>query len=171
MAKKAKKQKIVYNTKKINGERHMVCRNSIPEGKYWKGELCGNWSKVGETTTAVLCWSCTSKMVDPPEFKAGYKSKGFARGWQFRKEFVHEDGRVFHKGVEQPDLKGTLPPTKIDTSDKKKLSKKEKQELKDQLLQQMVFVRGQIKKARWKKDIRSNQVELRKIERKLKKLN
>jgi len=27
------------------------------------------------------------------------------------KEFVDKDGTVFHKGVEQPDLKGTLEPT------------------------------------------------------------
>jgi len=167
----AKKTSIVYPSRTRQGQRYMVCRNSIPNGKYWKGNLCDTWTKVGKDTTAVLCSSCVQKVVDPPEFRSTYKSKGFPRGWQFRKEFVHEDGTVYHKGVEQPKLKGTLAPTKIDTDDKKKLSKKEKQELKDQLLQQMVFVRGQLKKAKWKKDIRANQVEMRKIERKLKKLN
>ena len=28
-------------------------------------------------------------------------------------EFVDKDGNVFHKGKEQPELKGTLPPTKV----------------------------------------------------------
>jgi hypothetical protein len=149
----------------------MICRNSVPGGKYWRGNLCSEWTTVGETATAVLCSRCVQQVVDPPEYKTNYKSKGYPRGWQFRKEFVHEDGTVYHKGKEQSELKGTLTSTKIEKVDKKKLSKKEKQELKDALLQQMVFVRGQIKKAKWKKDLRANEVNLRKIERKLKKLN
>ena len=52
------------------------------------------------------------------------------RGWQFMKEFVHEDGRVFHKGKEQIHLKGTLPPTPKQSS-KNKLTKIEKQQLKN----------------------------------------
>ena len=28
-------------------------------------------------------------------------------------EFVDKDGNVFHKGKEQPKLKGTLKPTKV----------------------------------------------------------
>ena len=35
-------------------------------------------------------------------------------------EFVDKDGSVFHKGVEQPKLKGTLPPTKVKTKKKAK---------------------------------------------------
>jgi hypothetical protein len=148
----AKKTKIKFPSRMRQGQRYMVCQNSVPGGKYWKGNLCDTWTTVSEAATAVLCSSCVQKVVDPPQLKSTYKSKGFPRGWQFRKEFVHEDGTVYHKGVEQPNLKGTLAPTKIEKTE-------------------MVFVRGQIKKARWKKDIRSNQVELRKIERKLKKLN
>lgn len=167
----AKKTKIKFPSKTKEGRRYMVCQNSVPGGRYWKGTLCSEWSSVGDTATAVLCSRCVQKVVDPPEIKSQYKSKGYPRGWQFRKEFIHEDGTVYHKGKEQPDLKGTLEPTKIEKVDKKKLSKKEKRELEAQLLQQMVFVRGEIKKAKWKKDIRSNEVALRKIERRLKKLN
>jgi|TARA_X000001382_G_scaffold9423_1_gene6685 hypothetical protein len=167
----AKKVKIKFPSRTRQGERYMICRNSVPGGKYWKGVLCNTWTKVGDTATAVLCSCCVQKVVEPPEIKSRYKSKGFPRGWQFRKEFVHEDGTVYHKGVEQTKLKGTLPATKIDTSDKKKMSKKEKQTLKDQILQQMVFVRGELKTSKWKKDIRANHIELRKLERRLKKLN
>ena len=167
----AKKVKIKFPSRTRQGQRYMVCQNSVPGGRYWKGELCDTWTKVGELATAVLCSSCVQKVVDPPQYKSTYKSKGFPRGWQFRKEFVHEDGTVYHKGVEQPKLKGTLPATKIDTADKKKMSKKEKQDLKDQILQQMVFVRGELKTSKWKKDIRANHIELRKLERRLKKLN
>jgi hypothetical protein len=41
-------------------------------------------------------------------------SSGKPRGWRWRKEFVDADGTVYHKGVEQPKLKGTLPPTNVD---------------------------------------------------------
>jgi len=86
------------------------------------------------------------------------------------KEFVDPQGNVFHKGKEQPKLKGTLEPTKIDRTPKKKLSKQEKQDLKDQIIQQMAMVRGQLKNARWKKDIKSGTSQLKKLERQLKKI-
>ena len=35
-------------------------------------------------------------------------------------EFVDKDGNVFHKGVEQPKLKGTLKPTKVKPKKKTK---------------------------------------------------
>ena len=35
-------------------------------------------------------------------------------------EFVDKDGNVFHKGKEQPELKGTLKPTKVKPPKKKK---------------------------------------------------
>jgi hypothetical protein len=45
------------------------------------------------------------------------------------KEFVDKDGNVFHRGKEQPKLKGTLKPTKV------KLPKKRtKRRTKDQIL-------------------------------------
>ena len=101
--------------------------------------------------------------------RGGYKSSGRIRGWQFMKEFVHKDGTVFHKGVEQPKLKGTLKPTEP-KPEKKKLSRLEKSELRDKILEQMVMIRGDLKKATFKKDIRSNSVQLRRLERQLKKL-
>lgn len=39
--------------------------------------------------------------------------KGKPRGWHLMSEYVDSDGNVFHRGVEQPQLKGTIPPTKI----------------------------------------------------------
>ena len=47
-------------------------------------------------------------------------STGRPAGWHFMNEFVDKDGNVFHKGKEQPDLKGTLPPTKVKPRKKKK---------------------------------------------------
>ena len=50
---------------------------------------------------------------------------GRPAGWHFMNEFVDKDGNVFHKGVEQPKLKGTLPPTKIEQKKKTKRRTKE----------------------------------------------
>ena len=33
------------------------------------------------------------------------------RGWHFRPVYVDSEGNVYHKGVIQPELKGTLDPT------------------------------------------------------------
>ena len=46
-------------------------------------------------------------------------------GWHFMNEFVDKDGNVFHKGVEQPKLKGTLKPTKVKPKKKPKRRSKE----------------------------------------------
>ena len=54
-------------------------------------------------------------------------STGRPPGWHFMNEFVDKDGNVFHKGKEQPELKGTLKPTKVKpVKKKKKLTKDEK---------------------------------------------
>ena len=66
-------------------------------------------------------------------------------------------------------MKGTLQPSEA-KAEKKKLSKNEKQELKTKILQQIVFVKGELKSATFKKDIRAGGVKMRKLERQLKKL-
>ena len=164
-----KKEKIKYKTVTRNGERFMICRNSNPNNKYYKGTTCTNYELISATSVAVLSNSCVRSITAPPEISKGYISKGRVRGWQFMKEFVHSDGSVFHKGVEQPKLKGTLPPTPKPES-KKRLSKQEKIDLKNKLAEQMVFVRRELNKSILKKDIRSNQSSLKRIERQLKKL-
>ena len=52
---------------------------------------------------------------------------GRPAGWHFMNEFVDKDGTVFHKGVEQPKLKGTLAPTKV--TPKKKTKRRTKDEI------------------------------------------
>ena len=171
------KKKVIhkFKTRKRNGARFMICRNSIEDKSYWGWQIlskyprCNEWSEIGEGASAVLCYKCVNKTVGPPEIRGGYKSSGRLRGWQFMKEFVDKEGNVFHKGVEQPKLKGTLQPTEP-KPEKKKLTKREKQDLKTQILQQMNMVRGTLKTAKYKKDIRAGNVKMRKLERQLKKL-
>ena len=63
----------------------------------------------------------------PDVSKPSYQPTGRPSGWHFMNEFVDKDGNVFHKGKEQPDLKGTLPPTKI--KPKKKTKRRSKEEI------------------------------------------
>ena len=56
------------------------------------------------------------KMFPETIEKAVKVKTGRPAGWHFMNEFVDKDGNVFHKGVEQPELKGTLPPTKVTRS-------------------------------------------------------
>lgn len=171
-----KKVTTKFKTRKRDNKLYMICRNSIADTSYWGWQIlskharCNEWSEVNLDTQAVLCYKCVNKTVGPPEVRGGYKSTGRIRGWQFMKEFVDPQGNVFHKGKEQPQLKGTLQPTKIDRTPKKKLSKLEKSELKDKIIEQMALVRGELKKAKWKKDIRSGTSQLKKLERQLKKI-
>jgi hypothetical protein len=81
----------------------------------------------------------------PAEPKSAYKPTGRPAGWHFMNEFVDADGNVFHKGKEQPKLKGTLPPTKV-TPPKKKTKRRTKE--------QILIAREAEKKAALKKAIK-----------------
>jgi len=170
-----KKTVTKFKTRNRQGKRYMICRNSIEDKKYWGWTLlskyprCNKWIEVQEGSTGVLCSECVQKTVEPPNIKGGYKSTGRLRGWQFMHEFVDKDGNVFYKGKEQPKLKSTLPTTEPKPK-KKKLSKHEKDQLRIDILQQMAMVRGELKTGKWKKDIKSSSIHMRKLERQLKKL-
>ena len=64
----------------------------------------------------------------PEQDKPSYKPTGRPAGWHWMAEFVDKDGNVFHKGVEQPKLKGTLPPTKVKPK-KRKTKRRTKEEI------------------------------------------
>ena len=67
-----------------------------------------------------------SKMFPESEPKSKPRT-GRPSGWHFMKEFVDKDGKVFHKGVEQPKLFGTLPATKV--KPKKKAKRRSREEI------------------------------------------
>ncbi len=88
----------------------------------WK--YCYDDQKVEEKIVSTTRGSCVVK-VDLIKFpntaiKKQKVSSGRPAGWHFMNEYVDKDGNVFHKGKEQPDLKGTLPPTKVKPRKKKK---------------------------------------------------
>ena len=83
--------------------------------KYMECKVCGQFTAVGDDTESVTCNDCVTEGMSAQFGGPDTSSKtptGFHRGWRWMKEFVHKDGRVFHKGIEQPKLKGTLEPTK-----------------------------------------------------------
>ena len=107
---------------------------------------CGREIKgVGEDTISALCSYCVINMIPLEEPKSVYKPTGRPAGWHWMTEFVDKDGNVFHRGKEQPKLKGTLSPTKI-----KKSTKKIKRRSKNQIL----IDRHKEKKAALKKAIK-----------------
>ena len=108
-------KKMEYHSYLENGQMYMACKDG-----------CGTYEKVDELTVAVRCWKCVTKFIGFPKEKASYKPTGRPAGWHFMNEFVDADGNVFHKGKEQPKLKGTLPPTKV--TPKKKPTKRRTKE-------------------------------------------
>ena len=90
---------------------------------------CGRWvDNIGENTKSVVCSYCVIVKVGIPEEKKSYKPTGRPAGWHWMAEFVDKDGNVFHKGKEQPKLKGTLPPTKVKPP-KKKVKRRSKEQI------------------------------------------
>ena len=65
----------------------------------------------------------------PDVSKPSYHPTGRPSGWHFMNEFVDKDGTVYHKGKEQPKLKGTLPPTKVKPVKKKKTKRRTKEQI------------------------------------------
>ena len=86
--------------------------------------------RVGDNASAVRCSREVNYVIAqmfPEQNKPKRVKTGRPSGWHFMNEFVDKDGNVFHKGKEQPDLKGTLPPTKI--KPKKKAKRRSKEEI------------------------------------------
>ena len=101
-------------------------------------------------------------------FTSKYTPTGRPKGWQWMNEFVDKDGSVYFKGKEQVELKGTLDPTVIKPKkQKKRIPKKKKESQNRELMAEIYKLKKQLKKATLKKDIKSLEIQIRKINRKL----
>ncbi len=98
--------------------------------KWLQCKFCCEYQKVDNPIGYITCSNCVVKidmMKFPDTIKKQKVSSGRPAGWHFMNEFVDKDGNVFHKGKEQPELKGTLKPTKVKPPKKrKKLTKDQK---------------------------------------------
>ena len=110
----SKKQKQEWISFTEDGQRWMICKSCQSE-----------YVQVDENTSAITCSSCVIKktlaLKPMDEFFGKQRvSTGRPAGWHFMNEYVDKDGNVFHKGKEQPELKGTLKPTKVKPPKKRK---------------------------------------------------
>ena len=102
------------------------------DGRWMQCKHCYEYVKVDEEPFAIACSKCTIKRtlaLKPIDtyFKSVKPKTGRPPGWHWMAEYVDKDGNVFHKGKEQPELKGTLKPTKVKPPKKrKKLTKDQK---------------------------------------------
>lgn len=166
------KEVIKYKTKKnSNGHTFIICQNSEPNGKYWKGRTCNEWVKVNENSIAALCYRCVNALADPLPVKQEIVKSDKPKGWKFMKEFVDKDGTVYHKGIEQPSMKGTLPVTVIAPKEpKKKLTKQEKETAMNTLGQEIKTLKAQLFQEQRKGKRAALTKQLSKANRELKKL-
>jgi hypothetical protein len=117
-------------------------------------------------TKLKMCHTCICEEVYPlldAQVNLAVKRTGYPRGWKFKKVFVHSDGTVYHLGVEQPNLKGTLPPTTIETKPKK--SKHEREREKQAALVELQKLKKQLSKETRKTYAAKLQSKIKKLQR------
>ena len=121
----------------IDGVPYMDCKVT--------GEPVRNVSM--ETKSVIGSKAVMSKIhkMFPETTKKSKPKTGRPAGWHWMAEFVDKDGTVYHKGKEQPKLKGTLPPTEV--KPRKKPTKKRRTK------EQILLDRHKEKKAALKKAV------------------
>ena len=107
---------------------------------------CGVQKEASITVTGYTCYECVVDAWDPADAPKSKKPTGYPKGWKFMKQFVHENGTVYVRGVEHPDLKGTLLPTPIKVREKDPRSKAQKIQDQQDILVQLNQLRKQVKK-------------------------
>jgi ribosomal protein S27E len=134
--------------------------NPISRYRYMACKKCGQMQQVSNEATACTCWSCVQEMVEPPRETKSRVTTGRPFGWHFMKQFVDKDGKVYHKGIEQPKLKGTLEPTKVKKP--KRIPARVKDRLKREAISSINKLKKELVKAKFKKDKKVIETELRK---------
>ncbi len=126
---------------------------------------CGTLVTCSESLI-VTCWLCTQKATCMDDTLPKPKRKpGYPRGWKFMKLFVHADGQVFHKGVEQPDLNGTLAATELKVPVKDTRSKAQKRDDKLSALLQLGKLQKQLRGSTKKATIKQLRTQIKKLQK------
>ena len=103
----------------INGVPYMECKIT--------GDPVRNVSV--EATSVIGSRALLARMdkMFPEQNKPKRVKTGRPSGWHFMNEFVDKDGTVYHKGKEQPKLKGTRPITVV--KPKRKTKRRSQEEI------------------------------------------
>lgn len=130
---------------------------------------CGQDVSCSLDVEKVTCSACIAE--EWSKYSSGYiptshKRKGYPRGWKFKKLFVSLDGKVYHSGVEQPHLKGTLEPTHTEVKPKK--TKAQKQQEKLELMAQLGKLKKELKKETRKTYAKKLESKIKKLQKKIK---
>ena len=89
----------------IDGVPYMDCKIT--------GDPVRNVSMEATSVIGSRAFIARMEKMFPSENKPKRVKTGRPSGWHFMNEFVDKDGNVFHKGKEQPKLKGTRPITVV----------------------------------------------------------
>lgn len=186
MATKTKRTRKTSKTKydayidKDTNIHYMRCLNSEPEKSspyYNEGHVCSNWVRVGniDEVSSVVCWKCVAAKTYFPKQTTDSRTTGYPRGWALRAVYVDKDGNVFHKGVEQPDLKGTLEPTVVQkktnqAAKTRRQNNKEKKEERAKLLGEVVDLKYKLRHGAEGKEKQTIEKKILRLEKKIKKL-
>jgi hypothetical protein len=133
---------------------------------------CGAFTKVsGPEVASITCHECITEWMrefDTPLLKEKKQvvAQGYPRGWRFMNEFVHADGTVYFKGVEQPKLKGTKATTTIAAKPKK--TKAQRKQEKENALIQLSKLKSTLKKTTKKGESKKLQTQIKKLEKQIK---
>ena len=103
----------------INGVPYMECKIT--------GEPVRNVSIEAKSVIGSKALMARMDKMFPEQDKPKRVATGRPAGWHWMNEFVDKDGTVYHKGVEQPDLKLTRPVTL--SKEKKKILRRTQEEI------------------------------------------
>ena len=120
----------------IDGVAYMDCKIT--------GEPVKNVSTDATSVIGSRAFIARMDKMFPEEKKSVRVKTGRPAGWHWMAEFVDKDGTVYHRGKEQPKLKGTLSPTKV----------KPKKQTKRRSQEEILLAREAEKKAALKKEFK-----------------
>jgi len=120
---------------------------------------CGYEESAESSSETIVCSRCVMKLcinlLSEKERSKLFGATGSSarltgkpRGWRWMNEFVDKEGNVYHKGLEQPELKGSRPITDVDAIKAKQKANKEKRLLaEEKKLLKIAAEKKEIKKA------------------------
>ena len=124
--------------------------------------------KPAPDVVSVTCHECVTdslRQFEVPRKQVKAASLGYPKGWKFMKIFVHSTGVVYHRGVEQPELKGKVDVTVIAVKPKK--SKAQKAQEKLDTMKRYAELKKELKKETRKTVIKKIESELKKLQKQI----